>query len=453
MKKKAIVITLASVLLFAAGAAGVGIYHISNNVKSYDSLIYPGVKVEDVALSGMTKVQAQGILQEKYHNALIKKKINIKASDKNYTIDYSKLNARYNIDEVVNEAFNYGKNQGMFEKYKLIKNQSAKQINLKFSYDSQPVKNLIAQMEKDINKSPENASLRMVSSGAFSVTSDKKGVKLNSSKLQSDILQKINGELSADIDIQAPIEDVQATITADKLSKVNTKISSYTTDFSTSSANRAANISLATGSINGKLLMPGDSFSFNDVVGKRTAAKGYREAPVIIGNKLDSGLGGGICQVSTTLYNAVMRANVKPTERSHHSLPSHYVGLGMDATVDYGNLDYKFKNTLQYPMYIEGVIYNGKVTFNVYSDSSLASRTYDLVNEVYDTMQPDTKYIDDPNMYEGETQIDQPASIGYKVKVYENTYENGKLIKHELLTNETYAKVDAVIRRGTKKKS
>jgi vancomycin resistance protein YoaR len=369
-------------------------------------------------------------------------------------LDYEKLNAKYNIDKVVNEAFSFNKDKNLLEKNKLIKNPTAKQFKLidSFTYDQKPVKELIAIMQKEINKEPVNASIAMASKGNFTITPDKKGAKLNTENLEKDILSKIGGELNGEVEVQAPVEDVQASVTGDKLSKINTLISTFNTDFSTSTAARATNITLATKSINGKLLMPGDVFSFNDVVGQRTASRGYQEAPVIIGNKVDSGLGGGICQVSTTLYNAAIRANLQTVERVHHTMPSHYIGLGMDATVDYGNIDYKFKNTLEFPVYIEAGIENRKIVFNVYSDKSLTIRTYDLVNEVYETIQPEVKYTNDPSMDEGVTEIVQPASIGYKVRVYKNTYENNKLIAHDLITNETYSKIDGIVKRGTRKK-
>ena len=108
-------------------------------------------------------------------------------------------------------------------------------------------------------------------------------------------------------------------------------------------------------------------FSFNGVVGQRTAEKGYQAAPVIVGEKIENGLGGGVCQVSSTLFNAVASCNLESVERSHHTKPVHYVPQGMDATVDYGNIDYKFRNNLQSPVYIEAYTSNGNVVFNLYS--------------------------------------------------------------------------------------
>lgn len=452
VKKKYIIITLVAAIFLVIGCTAARAYMINNTVKPYENLIFPGVSIEDVDISGKTKDEAVNLVQEKYGNEVLKKKININGGNRTYTIDYSKLNAKYNIEEAVNEALEYGKSHNLFQKYRLIKKPVEKSISLKFTYDDTAIKELISVIAKEIDKAPVNASIKMVNKGQFSITPEVAGAKLNVEKLEKDIENNINGSLTGDSEVNAEIDSVQASVTKDMLSHVNTKISSFTTSFASSSANRVTNISLATKAINGKLLMPGESFSFNEVVGERTTARGYKEAGVIINNQLDSGIGGGICQVSTTLYNAVMRANINYTERRHHSLASSYVAPGLDATVSYGSIDYKFKNTLDYPIYIEGYISGKSVTFSIYSDSTLAKKTYNLISEVYDTIKPEIKYIDDPNKYEGETEVVTKPSTGYKVRVYRTTYENGKLINKEKLYEETYKKVDGVTKKGTKKR-
>ena len=149
------------------------------------------------------------------------------------------------------------------------------------------------------------------------------------------------------------VETAQSKEDKDKevLSQINTCISSFSTSLGTSSITRISNIEVCAKAINGKILMPGEIFSFNEVVGKRTKERGYKEAPVIVNNKVESGLGGGICQVSSTLYNAVLIAGIHNIDRTHHSFPSEYVELGLDATVDWENIDFKFTNTLEYPIY------------------------------------------------------------------------------------------------------
>lgn len=453
MKKKAIIISIISALVVAGGAVGGYFVHVNNEINKWNNVIFPKVKVESVDLSGKTKDEAKKILKEKYGQEVLKKKINIKTANQTYSIDYNKLNARYNIDKAVEDAYDYGKKLDMFDKYKTINKQEGKAFKLKFDYDSKAVKDTIAAMEKDINVKPENARIEMGNSGAFKIIPDKKGAKLLSDKLEKDILAQINGQLTGDSVIEASIEELKAAVTEDKLSSINGRISTYSTDFSTSIPQRCNNIALATKSINGTILMPGDTFSFNDTVGERTAARGYQEAGVIIGNKVESGLGGGICQVSGNLYNAMLRANIKATERTHHTIPSSYVPKGCDATVDYGNIDYKFTNTLQYPIYIEGYVQNKKLYFNIYSNSSLTKRTYEVYNDIYETIQPTVVEKQDPNMYQDEVpKIEQQPYPGYKVKVYRKVIENGTVVNTEVISDDFYKTINGITVKGTKKR-
>jgi vancomycin resistance protein YoaR len=457
MKKKkkktkrniAIILSVFAVLALSGGAAYTGYVYKTNS--SWDNFIYPGAKIMDLEVGGKTKTEATALLKEKYGDIVIKKKIDIKYLDKTYSIGYNQLNARYNIDEVVEEVFSYGKDLSIFDKNNVIKTGINKEYKLSFTYDDKAVGNVIAAMEKDINKDPVEGSLEMASRGNFKVTPDKKGYKLQSSKLKEDITSSINGDLNNDITLEAPVETLTAVKTKEKLSAVNSLIASYTTGYKTSAWGRSTNIELATKSIDKMLLMPGDTFSFNETVGERTKARGYQEAGVIIGNKIESGLGGGICQVSSTLYNAVLRANLDYTERTHHSLVLSYVGYGLDATVDWGRLDYKFTNTLEFPIYIEGYVENKVIHFNIYSNNTLTTKQYDVVNQVYKTVDATTKTIEDPNMPEGKKEIVQKAQTGIKVKVYRNTYEKGKLVKQNLISDDYYRPVEGIVKVGTKK--
>lgn len=440
-----------SVLLLLLGAGSAGISYAYSSVKYWDGLIYPGVYIENVNVSGMTKDKAADLIKRNYSSQVLDNKINVETPNKTYTIEYSQLDTKYNVDDVVNQALNYGKNLSIFDKYKLIKKPVSKNFNLSFSYNKDKLVTFLNEIEKETNRDAMNASLKM-SGGRFIVTSDKSGVKLEKDKLQQEISDAIVAGSKSDINEKTVYDTVTAQVTADKLSAVDTRIAGFSTEFaSRSSSDRANNIVLATGAINGTVLMPGDVFSFNGIVGKRTADRGYKSAPVIIDDKIDSDFGGGICQVSSTLYNAELRANVKATERVHHTIPSSYVNLGEDATVDYGNIDYKFKNTLPYPMYIEGYTSGGSVYFNVYSNSSLQGKTYDISNDVYATVQAGTKYIDDPTMPVGQTEVVQKPYTGYKVKVYKKTIENGNVVSQELVSDDYYRPVDGVIKRGTKK--
>lgn len=450
MKKRIIIVS--TLLILAAIGAGGYLGYIYSNVKNWTNFIYPGVKIEGQDVSGMKPEEAKALLQKKFGDNILKKSITIKTPNKNYSLDFSKLNAKYNIDDVVKQAFSYGKELKMLDKYKLIRHPVNKAYALKFNYDQKPIKDLIATIEKNVNKNPVDGSLTF-ENGKFNVTPDVKGAKLIKDKLQSEVLSKVNGDVaSPNIVVEAEVKQLNAKKTKEMLDKINTKISSFSTDFSTSNFERSTNITLATQSINGTLLMPGDTFSFNGIVGERTPQKGYQQAPEIVGNTTRPAYGGGICQVSTTLYNAVLMSNIKATERYPHNFPSHYVDKGRDATVDYGNLDYKFKNTLSFPIYIEGYIKNKNVYFNIYSDTSLTKRTYQISTDVYQTIPAEVKYTNDPTLPVGQTVVDQYPSTGYRVKVYKDAYENGNIVEHELVSNDLYKAVDQLIRRGTKTK-
>jgi vancomycin resistance protein YoaR len=449
MRKKAIIILGVLVLLSTA----IFTTYSYAKVKKWDSLILPTVKIENENLSGKTKIEAQKIIEDKYSSQIIKKKIDIISQGKKYTLDYSILDAKYNIDEAIEQAVNYGSDMNMYQRYKAIKNPVETKIKLKFEYNDKIVDEMLAQIAKDTNKEAVSAKITMVSSGKFNVTNDVIGKKLDLVKLKSEIKSKINGVLLEDtISIEAPVDVIAPKVSSATLKTIDKKISSYTTSYSTSAAGRSTNINLSTKSINGTLLMPGDVFSFNEVVGQRTAKSGYQAAGIIIGDKLEQGLGGGICQTSSTLYNAILGTELMSVERVHHTFPSHYVPKGQDATVDYGNLDYKFKNTLKYPIFIEGYTSNKKVSFNIYSNSTLTERTYSISTQTLETIQPKIEIIKDPTKYEGETETIKESYHGYKVKVTRKVYESGKLIDTQVINNDTYRVINGVVKVGTKKK-
>lgn len=387
-------------------------------VSKYDKLIYPGVKIEGIKLSGKTKEEAIDILKRRYEKELFKKNIVIKTEDKSYTISYSKLNINYNIEDTVKDAFKYGKDKNFKDKYEAIENAEEKQFSLKYNYDKKEIEEVTKKIEQQFNKDALDATMVKDKSDEFKISSEKPGQALSREKLIKDIDEGISNKAIKDVLVTADIKKVEPKIKKAELEKVDTKLSTFTTNFSSSSDSRANNINVASKALNGVIIMPNESFSFNKIVGERTEKRGYQTAPVIIGDKLESGLGGGVCQVSTTLHNAVVRAGLTPTERDHHNIPVKYVGLGMDATVDYGSIDYKFKNTLKYPLYIECIIKDKDLVFNIFSNSELMKKNYDLVNNVKTVNR------------KGKT-----VSIA---KAYKVTYENNKEISRQEINTDEY---------------
>lgn len=427
--------------------------YMKNLVASYENLVYPGVSVEGIKISNKSFSEAIAIIKNKFSKKISDKKIYIRAEDKSYAFDYSNLKASYNINDAARKAVGYGKNKSFFDKFKTIKGDSNFNIKLKFDYDKNSINEIIKSIEKDVNKAPQNASINIGADSKVQIVKEVSGKKLNAKELQKNLINNINGSTNSYDYIDAPIEVVKPSITSETFSSIDAKISSFTTSFSGSSSGRANNIALAASSINNTFIAKDAEFSFNNTVGETSAARGYMEAPIIVGSNKETGIGGGICQVSTTLYNAVLRAGINPTERTHHTVPSYYVPLGQDATVSYGTMDFKFKNTLGFPIFLKGYVDKENIYFDVYSNSSLLQNKYDIVSEITETIKADTVYVNDNSIPIGETKEDPKniVSDGYRVNVYRLMYTNGVLKSKDFLHKDYYAPSNKVILRGTKK--
>lgn len=346
-----------------------------STVSNYNSKIYPNIWIEDINVGEKTKKEAEQAIIQKNKNIISQKIITIKVNDKQYTIDPVKLDMKYDYSDIIDKAFHVSRDYNVFKRFFLIKFPNKKNFKLNNTYNYKIIESTITKIEQENNQKPVNAIIFKSGSDKFVIKKESYGKEIDSKALNQDIKNKLdNLQQEKDLLVQAKFKKTEPKIKESDLKSINTKISSFTTNFKSSNLNRSTNISVAGNAINGTVLMPNDTFSFNDVVGERSSKKGYKMAKVISNGKFVNDLGGGICQVSTTLYNAVVKANIPSVERHRHSIPSSYISLGMDATVAYGLLDYKFKNTLPYPILLESVIYNKNITFNIYSNSNINTK-------------------------------------------------------------------------------
>lgn len=228
-------------------------------------------------------------------------------------------------------------------------------------------------------------------------------------------------------------------------------LGTFTTRYDATNKNRSNNISLAAQKINGTVILPGETFSYNKTVGKRTKAAGFKEAGAYAGGKVIQEVGGGICQVSSTLYNAVVYANLEITERSNHCFESSYVAAGRDATVSWGTLDFKFKNNRQYPVKIEASANSGvnKITIKGIKEE----KEYEVViqSKVTSIIQMPVQYQENSDMNEGEERIIQYGHNGCTSGTYKILKLNGATISTELMSTDYYKPLERIIEKGTKK--
>lgn len=225
-------------------------------------------------------------------------------------------------------------------------------------------------------------------------------------------------------------------------------ISSYSTKYDASNVNRSGNLKIAADKINGTVLMPGEEFSYNEVVGKRTIEEGYRNAKIYENGQVVDGLAGGICQISSTLYNAVLLANLEITERRNHSYTTSYVPAGRDATVVYGTQDFKFKNSRTYPIKIEANVANGIAEFKIHGIKEEIEYEIKIIPVTTQTIPYQTEFVPDPALVPGQQVVTQAGHSGYKVTTYIEKRLAGAVISKEVLSNDTYNPMKTVINIG-----
>ena len=228
-------------------------------------------------------------------------------------------------------------------------------------------------------------------------------------------------------------------------------LGTFSTTYNTSNQNRITNLKLASEKIDGTIILPGETFSYNKVVGERTIAKGYKEAAVYAGGKVVDGIGGGICQLSSTLYNSVLYANLEITSRSNHRFLTSYVTAGRDATVSWGTIDFCFKNTRSYPIKITSEVKNGVVTTSIYGIKE--EKEYEVVIEskVTEVIPYSTKYVKDSTLKEDEEEIVQYGANGAKSETYKIVKYNGMVVSREQISSDIYSPLERIVKRGTKK--
>ena len=230
------------------------------------------------------------------------------------------------------------------------------------------------------------------------------------------------------------------------------KMASYTTSFNAGNVPRSHNIALAASKISEAVLGSGDTFSYNEVVGERTLEAGYQNAHVYLGDEIVDGIGGGICQVSTTLYNAVLFSDLKVDKRVNHSMTVGYVPVGQDAAVAYGLIDFKFTNDTGWPIKLvsEVDVKKGKITFDIFGTNETPEKTIEIESTVLKTIPFPTEYVDEPELEKGKTEIKQNGGNGYEVETYKVIKQNGKVVSKELISRSNYRPIKQIEKKGIK---
>lgn len=483
--------------------------------------VFGKISIMGIDVGNMTREEAKEtlnkIIDEKMTEELILKK-----DDYETSLNAIQLDANFNIDEAINEAYNIGRSGNIItNNYNILYTMIfGRNIDCDFSYSEDllnekvnniaskipgavvqssyyiedenliivkgteglaikedELKNAIINEIKDIKQKyniitipteevkPDEIDIEKIKNEIYKEPQDAY-VSENSETGKTEVHTHVNG-----VDFAISIDEAKEILAEDKQEytiplKITVpdktiadlgeeafpdELATYSTRYDPTNKNRSNNIAISTEKIDGTIIMPGETFSYNQTVGERTIAQGYKEAGAYSGGKVVQDVGGGICQTSSTLYNAALLANLEIVDRSNHQFLTSYVDAGRDATVAWGSIDFQFKNTRTYPIKIEATAKNGVCTMSIYGIKEETEYEVVIQSEVLSYIPFTTKYENDETLDEGEEVVEQSGYRGCTSEAYRILKQNGEVVSKTLLSKDTYDPMTRIIKRGTKK--
>ena len=405
--------------------------------------ILDGIFVEDMSLSGKTVKEAKDMV-DSYVESLLTRSITLKTVNGNeVTITPADVGFSWSNQEIVEEAARVGKSGNIVQRYKAEKDLQAenKRYELEFQVEEALVRHVLADQCSVYNVEAENATLSREGE-AFVIHEGRIGYKVEEDEslalIDSFLTGQWNGE---DTSLELVIVVDEPLGTKEELSKVKDVLGTFSTSFRTSGQSRSANVRNGCELINGTTLYPGEEFSTYEAVAPFSAANGYYMAGSYLNGQVVDSIGGGICQVSTTLYNAVLLSELEVTERHNHSMIVTYVDPSADAAIaESSGKDFRFVNNTGAPIYIEGYTTDDKrIGFTIYGcETRDSSHSVAYESEVISKTYPDTEVVyTSASSPVGYVSV-QSAHVGYKANLWKVVYENGQEVSREMINSSVY---------------
>ena len=506
-RKRRIILILALVLIILI----IGIFCTGFALVNVNSTtILEGVSIRGIEIGGLTKEEAINTITEQTNNEKTRE-IKLIANGETTTITLEQIEIEYLIEDAVNKAYELGRNGNIFQNNFTILNSihNKQNIDLEINYNEKLLNNIISTINATLPNAMVDNTYNIEDSELI-ITRGTAGLVLNNEQSKEKIIQVAKeGSFSdielvttyqecPDIDIDKIYEEVYTepqnayyttdpfqiyphvngvdfnveaakemlkeskeeyvialTITEPETltSEIGTEafpdlLSSFSTKYDQSNVSRTTNVTLATEKINGTIVMPGEVFSYNQTVGKRTVEAGYKNANGFAGGRVVPMLGGGICQVSSTLYDAVVYANLNIVERHNHMFQATYVEPGKDATVVYGSLDFKFENTRKYPIMIQASAKAGTLQVKIFGVKEEVEYEIEIVTKVLSYTPYKTIYETDSSLAAGQERVSQYGIQGCKSITYKIVKQNGVEIERIVLSSDTYDPQNKIVRRG-----
>lgn len=442
----------------AAGivAAVACIFVLQASVKASENgedYIHNGIFIGDIDVSGMTKEEASAAVQT-YIDSLKEVPITLNAVGGNQvTVTAGDMGIAWENQEVLDDAFGLGKQGNIIKRYKALKDleRNTKKYEIALAFDSNKVNTLLTEQCTQFDVQAEDAHLRR-ENGQFIIEGGQTGEKVDvaaSVEALTSFLQGGWNKSAAEVDLVVVTDEPRGN--KEDLEQVKDVLGTFTTSYSTSGADRSANVANGCSLINETTLYPGEEFSAYEKVSPFSEENGYHLAGSYLNGMVVESLGGGICQVSTTLYNAVLLSELEVTERHNHSMEVSYVQPSADAAIaESAGKDFKFVNNTQYPIYIEGHTEDKKITFTIYGvETRDPGRTISFESEILSETRPDSDaVIADGGMPIGYVKV-QSVHVGRSAKLWKVTKENGQEVSREEVNSSSYKMVPRTATVGT----
>lgn len=475
--------------------------------------IHSNIKIMNINVSGMSRDNAVNKLKEIYSKSGNEKLI-LSFGQEEVQVAFSELNIVYYIEDAVQNAYNVGRNGGFFEKISQIisANLKKKTIEMPIEYNKEKLSSIMQKLEEPVaikaiddgyefvdgnlvfnfgkegrgfdegkyihqiegiikngignrvilevssinpklfditslSKEPVDAKYEIIDN-KINYIKESYGVILDKKEFE----ELLNGNKINRTSFSVPAKVIKPKETVKSLQNkiFRDELGTHQTYYGSSSTNRKENVRLAASKIGEIILAPGQEFSYNNIVGPRTPERGFKMAHVYVNGEVVDGYGGGICQTSTTLYNSVLKSKLQVVERKNHIFTVPYASPGMDATVSYGSIDFRFKNNQEYPVKIVNETTPTNVVFKILGTRIENNENIEYRTEIIKTIPFEVEKVFDASLNVGESRVTQYGQNGFVVNVYKVVKKDDKIISNELISHDSYWPLKQKMILGTK---
>ncbi len=415
----------------------------------YSGKVLPGIEVMGVELGGLNRAEGMERLTELEKN-LRATRVYLQYQDLSQPLLLNEVGIDLNKETVMEDALNTGRQGTVIQRWQDRKQRKEAGLSVQpvIKFDREKLARKVKELAGEVIVKPQDATFKINNDDTVTIIPGKNGTDVDLDRLEKDITAVLVDRKKPQVTLSMVAALPERPTDIVESMEINGLLNGYTTWFDSSQTSRTYNIRVAAQAFDELLVKPGHKVSFNDVVGPRSSEAGYKTAPVIVNNELVDGLGGGVCQVSTTLYNCVLLSNLEIAARTNHSLPVSYVPIGRDATVAYEAIDFKFRNNTDSYIYIKSYVQGGQLTFKIYGNTAY-KRDVTINSWITEEIEPKIVYETDPNLPKGEQVVKQEGAKGFNISAERVVRLNGVVEKREGLPSSGYSPVNKVIAVGT----